>query len=123
MGTVELAADQLAAARGTRGEQHAERDEQDPAGAWRSNGISGSAEGPERRPGCAGTAMNADAQHPWIFLVRALGTGAVIVQGYPTGESVYVAAADSEALRTALDAALAGSGIALRLPPMVRPRV
>jgi hypothetical protein len=60
---------------------------------------------------------------PAMFLVRELRDGAVIVQGYPSGESVYVRAGDSYALRAALAAAVHLTGRRMGVPPMVRPRV
>jgi hypothetical protein len=64
-----------------------------------------------------------DTPVPAMFLVKELQCGAVIVQGYPSGESVYVGAEESYALRAALAAAVHLFGRSMDVPPLVRPRM
>ena len=73
----------------------------------RHNGYSG-------QPGTA---------RPPMVLVTEMSTGAFMVQGYPTGEAVYVSAWDAQALRDDLDAAFSGAGLAMDIPPIVKPRL
>ena len=40
-----------------------------------------------------------------------------------TGEAVYVSAWDAQALRDDLDAAFSGAGLAMDIPPIVKPRL
>lgn len=60
---------------------------------------------------------------PSTVLVTELDNGAFLVQGYPTGVAVYVSAEHGWALRQALDAAFGGAGVAMDIPPMVKPRI
>jgi hypothetical protein len=60
---------------------------------------------------------------PSTVLVTEMGTGAFLVQGYPTGAAAYVSAAEGGPLREALDAAFGDGGVPMDAPPRVRPRV
>jgi len=60
---------------------------------------------------------------PSTVLVTEMGTGAFLVRDYQTGTSAYLGPADSDALRDAFDAAFGGVGMAMNVPPIVRPRV
>ena len=60
---------------------------------------------------------------PATVLVTELGTGSFIVQGYPTGTSVYVDAEQGEGLREALDTAFGDAGLSMDVPPILKPRI
>ena len=60
---------------------------------------------------------------PPTMLVSEMASGAFLVQGYPTGRSVYVRAEDAWALREVLEAIFAQTGSAMDVPPIMRPRV
>lgn len=69
------------------------------------------------------------ADRPSMMLLTRLGTGSFLVQGYPSGPTVYVNAEDAGPLREALAAAttaetVSGSAYSqIAAPPIVRPRV
>jgi hypothetical protein len=56
-------------------------------------------------------------------LVTELGAGTFLVQGYPTGVSAYVSAAEGRTLGEVLDAAFSDVGTTMNVPPMIRPRI
>lgn len=63
------------------------------------------------------------ASRPATVLITELGTGAFVVQGYPTGVAAYVSGIDSQALRQVLDAAFSESGFLMHIPPILASRI
>jgi hypothetical protein len=63
------------------------------------------------------------ATRPFCLLVTELGSGAFLVQRYPSGPTVYVSPVRSNLLREALDAAVSVFGSPIQIPPIVRPRI
>jgi len=60
---------------------------------------------------------------PSAVLIAEVRGGAFMVQGYPTGVSIYVRAEDAWRLREALDAIFAGACLYMDVPPIVKPRI
>ena len=60
---------------------------------------------------------------PSAVVIVELDGGAFMLQGYPTGVSIYVRAEDAERLREALDAIFAGARLYMDVPPIVKPRI
>src|SRR5262249_12358184 len=144
MGAIGMAADRGAAARSAGGGWNGWRSPQSRAGDGTAHRLrEGSARrseparggGREQAPGLidepgprlAGrhshSVRSAMPVRPPTVLVAEMNGGALLVQCYPSGLTIYLSPRESDSLRAALDAVFGDVGSPMNIPPIVRPRI